>query len=315
LLKRKVRNRRFQRYHVLDVKLRASERRRLRLRALGVGLTVCAAVLVTLFVFWRGGDWVLRQLVYENPAFSIHHLDVQTDGAIALEQLRRWAGVKYDDNLLALDLGRVRRDLELIPAIRGVSAERVLPHTLRLRVTEREPVAQCMIAHGTNAADASVFLLDPDGYVLLPLRGDERSGPAFTNEHLPLLVGIHPRELRPGKAVEAPQVREALRLIQAFDRSQMAGWVDLRQIDVSLPGTLQVLTEQSSEVIFGLGDFDVQMRRWYVVVDYGRRTGKHLSWIDLSVSNNVPARWLEASLVPPMPSKSVKSAKLKRKNV
>lgn len=315
ILKRKPRNRRFQRYHVLDVKLRASERRRLRLRALGVGLTAVAAVVFALFVFWRGGDWVLRQLVYENSAFAIHHLDVQTDGAIALEQLRRWAGVKYDDNLLALDLGRVRRDLELIPAIRGVSAERVLPHTLRLRVTEREPLAQCVIPQPGNPNEPSVFLLDAEGCVLLPLRADQRSGPALTNDHLPLLVGVHPRDLRPGKVVEAPQIREALRLIEAFDRSPMAGLVDLRQIDVGLPGILQVLTEQTSEVVFGFGDFDLQMRRWFVVVDYGRKTGKHLAWIDLSVSNNVPARWLEASLVPPMPSKSVKSAKAKRKNV
>src|SRR5881397_2696664 len=132
--RRKARNRRFQRYHVLDVKLRASERRRVRLRAVGFGLAVMLAIFTALLVFWKGGDWLLRTLVYENTAFAIHHLDVQSDGEIALEQIRRWAGVKYNDNLLALDLARVRRDLELVPAIRAVSAERVLPHTLRIRV-------------------------------------------------------------------------------------------------------------------------------------------------------------------------------------
>ena len=91
----------------------------------------------------------------------------------------------------------------------------------------------------------------------------------------------------------------------------MAGLVDLRQVDAGLPGTFQVMTEQSSEVVFGRGDFDAQMRRWYVVVDYGRKTGRHLAWIDLSVSNNVPTRWLEASLVPPIPAKSPKTTKRK----
>ena len=61
----------------------------------------------------RGGG--LRRLLYENPAFATHHLDVETDGVIAREQLRRWAGVKLEDNLLALDLERVKRDLELVP--------------------------------------------------------------------------------------------------------------------------------------------------------------------------------------------------------
>jgi cell division septal protein FtsQ len=316
LLRRKSRNRRFQRYHVLDVKLRSSERRRIRLRALGVALAIACAVFAALFFFWRGGDWVLRQLIYENPAFAVHHLDVRTDGVIALEQLRRWAGVKYDDNLLALDLARVRRDLELIPAIHAASVERVLPHTLRIRVSEREPIAQCSApVPGTTNGEVAVFLLDAEGFVAIPLRPEQRSTPAQTNDHLPTLVGVPLRELRAGRVIESAQIRAALRLIDCFERSPMAGVVDVKQIDVGLPGMLPVVTEQSSEVVFGLGDFEAQLRRWFVVYEYGRKIAKHLAWLDLSVANNVPARWLEASLVPPLPPKSSKSARVRRKNV
>ena len=51
--------------------------------------------------------------------------DVQTDGVIAPDQLRRWARVKPGENLFALDLARVKRDLELVPLIESVSVERV----------------------------------------------------------------------------------------------------------------------------------------------------------------------------------------------
>lgn len=316
LLKRKTRNRRFQRYHILDVKLRSSERRRMRMRALGVALAVGGAVFFTLLLFWRGGDWLLRQLVYENTAFAIHHLDVQTDGIIALEQLRRWAGVKHDDNLLALDLARVRRDLELIPAIHAATAERILPHTLRIRVNERQPIAQCLLPRtAANLGDPGVLLLDAEGFVIVPLRPDQRSGPAHTNDHLPFLMGVSPQDLRPGRVVESTQARAALQFIEAFERSPMAGIVDLKQIDAGLPGILQVLTEQASEVIVGLGDVDAQLRRWHAVYEHGRKSGKHMAWVDLSVSNNVPARWLEASLLPPLPPKAPKPAKPRRKNV
>jgi len=230
--------------------------------------------------------------------------------------LRRWAGVRYDDNLLALDLGRVRRDLELIPAIQSVSAERVLPHTLRIRVSEREPIAQCLIPQPSGGTlEHAALLLDAEGYVILPLTPEQRSIPAPTNDHLPLLIGVPSRELHPGRVVESPQIRAALRLLESFDRSPMAGLVDLKQIDVGLQGILQVMTEQSSEVVFGLGDFDAQLRRWFAVFEHGRKTGKHVAWLDLSVSNNVPARWMEASLLPPLPPKSAKPAKPKRKNV
>jgi len=315
-LRRKARNRRFQRYHVLDVKLRASERRRIRLRALGVLLAVTGVVFALLFVFWRGGDWTLRQFIYENPAFAIHHLDVQTDGAISLEQLRRWAGVRYEDNLLALDLARVRRDLELIPAIQSVAAERVLPHTLRIRVSERQPVAQCVIPQPNGRiVEQAVLLLDAEGFVILPLTAEQRSTPASTNDHLPMLLGVQARELHPGRVVESPQIRAALRFLESFEHSHMAGLVDLKQIDLGAPGILQVVTEQASEVTFGLGDFDAQLRRWFVVYEHGRKAGKHVAWLDLSVSNNVPARWVEASLLPPLPAKSAKPAKPRRKNV
>jgi len=128
------------------------------------------------------------------------------------------------------------------------------------------------------------------------------------------LLGVPPAELRAGRTVEAPQVRAALRLIEAFERSPMAGIVDLKQIDVGLPAVLQVTTEQASELVFGLDNFDGQLRRWFVVFDHGRKSGKHIAWLDLSVANNVPARWLEASLLPPLPPKAPKSART-RKNV
>jgi hypothetical protein len=130
-----------------------------------------------------------------------------------------------------------------------------------------------------------------------------------------MLIGVQPRELRAGRVVEPPQVRAALRFLEAFERSPMAGIVDIKQIDVGVPGTLEVLTEQSSQVVFSLADFDVQLGRWFAVQAHGRKSDKHLAWLDLSVSNNVPARWMEASLLPPVPLKSAKPTKPKRKNV
>jgi hypothetical protein len=37
-------------------------------------------------------------------------------GVLSAEQIRSWAGVRRNDNVIALDLGRVERDLKLVPA-------------------------------------------------------------------------------------------------------------------------------------------------------------------------------------------------------
>lgn len=316
--KRKPRNRRSGREHVLEVKLRSSQRRQLRFRQGAIVLGTAFSVLFGLFGAWRGGEWLIRRFLTENAAFAIHQLDVQTDGIISVEQLRRWAGVRLENNLLALDLGRVKRDLELIPAIESADVERVLPHTLRIRVTEREPIAQFQFpqVRAGGVYGGGLYLLDAKGWVMFPLEPQQQAVPIVqTNEHLPLLVGIPLTDLRPGRPADSPQVHAALRLIEALDRSPMAGSVEFVKIDVSAPGILQATTSQQNELIFGLNDLEGQLRRWRLVCDYGQSSGKRLAFIDLSVSNNLPARWLEAGLVPLANQKIIKPSRYKKKNV
>jgi len=314
--KRKHKNHRHERHRVLDVKLRSAEIRRARLRLATMAISLTLATFFGLYLFWRGGDWALNRFVYENSAFAIYELDVQTDGVIALEQIRRWSGVKLQDNLLALDLARVKRDLELIPAIKFAAIERVLPHTLRLHVTEREPVAEIHFPRVThNGYEFTACTLDDEGYVMFPLDPRHRSVPLSTNDQLPVITGIMSSELRPGRRIVSSQLRAALRLITTFERSPMAGLVDLQRIDVSALEVLQVTTPQGSEVTFRLDGLETQLQRWRAVHELGRRNGKQVSVLDLSVSNNVPVNWLEASAVAPVTAKPAKPSRSKKKNV
>mgnify|MGYP000892638625 FL=1 len=315
---RKRKNRRLGRTrHVLDVKLSTSQRQQLRLRrgVFFVGLPLC--LLIGIYGAWRGGGRAVEQLIDNNPAFSVHQIDVQTDGVIAPEQIRRWAGVKLDDNLFALDLARIKRDLELVPYLQSAALERVLPHCLKIRVTEREPVAQCFYPRVNNdgVLERVVHYIDAQGYIFPPLESQHRGIPAPRDPHMPVLVGITPLDLRPGRRAESPQVHAALRLIEVFERSAMANLAELKEIDVATPNLLQVSTGQNSAVTFGLNDFEGQLRRWRAIYDFGHQHGKYVAWLDLSVANNVPARWLETETAPPSPPKTGKPSRTKKKHV
>jgi len=315
---RKQKNRRLSRGHMLDVKLRSDQVRASRIRVGALTFGVLFGTVFGLYVVWLAGEWMLNRLVYENPAFAIQQIDVQTDGVISTDQLRRWAGVKAGVNLLALDLARVKRDLELTPLISSVSVERVLPRTLRIRVTEREAVAQVNVRRPTprGGMENAVVHLDPEGYVMLPLDPRQRTTPVNQpDDPLPVLRGVNMAELQPGRCVESPRVQAALRLISEFAYSPMAGLVDLRSIDVGSPEVLVVTTGQGSEVTFGLRDLDRQVRRWREIHDLGQRTKRGIATLDLAVSNNIPARWLEASALPPAPPKLPKTLRTKRKHV
>ena len=317
--RREQKNRRLNRRHVLDVKLRSRQVRATRLRLGAVALAVTFGTVFGLYLFWRAGAWALDKFVYENSEFAIRHIDVQTDGVILPEQLRHWAGVKAGDNLLALDLATVKRNLELVPLIESVSIERVLPRTLRIRVTEREPVAQVNVptADASGKINVTVFKLDADGYVMQPLDPRLSVMPlAQVESQLPVIIGLNAYQLQLGRRMDSPQLQAALQLITAFSSSPMTGLVDLQHVDVSSPEILIVTTMQGSEITFGLDDFPRQLRRWREIYDVGQRMNKAIASLNLAVPDNIPTRWMAAAAVPvSTPRPAAKPARTPKNNV
>jgi len=283
-----------------------------------MALGVVFATVFGLYLFWRTGEWALNRFVYENQSFAIRDIDIQTDGVVCNEQLRRWAGVKPGDNLLALDLGRVKRDLELVPLIQFASIDRILPRTLRIRIFEREPIAQVNLPRprSNGGVELVPIQLDADGYAILPLDTRQRSASVPPlNDPFPIISGINPNDVQLGHRIENPQLQAALQLIISFEHSPMAAAVELKRIDVSAQEVLMVTTGQGSEVTFGLTDLDQQLRRWHEVHDMGQKMNKAIATLDLAIPNNIPARWLEASAVPAATPKSPKPFRIKKKHV
>jgi len=306
------------RHHVLEVKLRSDHLRATRVRLARISFLVVFGTFFGLYLLWKVGELGLNTFVYENQDFAIEQIDAQTDGKIAPEQLRRWTGVKPGANLIALDLGTVKRNLEMVSVIDTVSVERVLPHLLRIRVTEREPIAQVDVprADGTNGIAVSVYQLDADGVVMQPLDPRVCTVPlAEVNPQLPVIGGLNYFLLQPGRRIELPQAQAALRLILAYDHSPMNGLVDLQRVDVSAPRVLVATTGQGSEITFRLDHFEQQMRRWQQIYNLGLQQQKSIATADLAVDNNVPVRWMMASAAPAVTPKAVKPLKTRRQHV
>ena len=228
---------------LLSVKVQSQQAKRLRLRWLRSLAALALAVLVIITVFWQGGAFALNRLVYENESFSVKQLDYRTDGIITVDQLRKWAGVRSGDNLLKLDLLRIKRDIELAPRVKAASVERYLPDTLQVRVTERVPMAQIWAWQRDGAAETDYdcvrLQLDETGHVMTPIDGHSVVVSEDQAEwSLPVVSGIDLGKLKtlaPGRPAGLPKLRAALGLIGEFRRSPLAGTVDLRVIDLSQP--------------------------------------------------------------------------------
>jgi len=311
---RKPKNRRLEREYVLDVKLRSSHVRAARARLAMLSLGVVFGGALGAFLLWQGGRWALNALVYANDAFAIEELDVQTEGVISVEQLKRWTGVRLGQNLLSLDTARVQRDLKLVSLIQTVSVERIPPHTLRVRVVEREPIAQVNVLRPGDGGGitTSAFQLDAEGYVIVPLAPKQRAAP-FNQapDQLPVITGVNPNEVQAGRKIELPQVRAALDLLVAFEHSPMQGLVDLQSIDVSNSEVLVASTAQHSQITFGPRDLEQQLRRWRSVFSLGQKSSKAILNLDLAVSNSIPVVFQDASALPTPTAKPAKTTKRK----
>jgi len=200
----------------------------------------------------------------------------------------------------------VKRNLELEPVINSVSIERVLPRTLKIRVTERQPVAQVneTRADAANGWVVTVFQLDASGMVMQPVDPRARVIPFAQLKDGPLPVinisGVDVSQLQPGRRVTQARLLAAVQLISAFNRSPMAGRSALRGIDVSSPGIIVVRAASGGEITFGTQNFEQQLRRWREIYDLAQSRNKVIVSLDLAVANNVPLRWTETLARPPV---------------
>ena len=227
-LRRKKVNRRLGRVHVLDVKLRSDQVRQTRLRWGVLAFGVMLGTGFGLYVLWRAGDWALNQLVYQNPAFAIREVEVQTDGVIAAAQLRRWANVKPGENLLALDLARVKRDsgTDSFHRHRFRRAHSAADLALAGDGARSRGAGQCARRSGpAGGVDMRVFHLDAEGYVMPPIDPRQRTKPTGRRMNPSRsLTGLKLTDLQLGPATGfSRRWRPRCNLISEFAGSPMAG--------------------------------------------------------------------------------------------
>jgi hypothetical protein len=149
---------------------------------------------------------------------------------------------------------------------------------------------------------------------MLPLDPRLRSTPlGQVQDELPVITGVNPTALVLGKQIDSAQVRSAVELLARFQDSAMVARVDIKRVDVTTPDMLVATTDQGGAITFGVQNLDQQLLRWHEIYEQGMRHSKVIASLDLAVSNNIPARWLEANLVPPPAPKAARITRNNRK--
>ncbi len=281
-----------QRYALLNVDLPVEKLRQQKIRwAMRAAGWIFGFAAVFLGV-WYGVSWVMKAGFSQNEYFNVKRIEIHTDGMVDTQRIRSWARVQEGENLFSLDLQRVKRDLQIVPIINEVAVERVLPHTLRLRVKERKPLAGIILYRQDQRGELNrIVYWVGDGGILIPSNSEANAGFKTPAKWLPLITGLNQADLMPGRPIQSHQLTSALSLIDRFDLSPMAGLAHLRQIDVSRRETLEVITWQGARITLSLNGLDRQLNRWRKIYDLSRERKSTISSADLSIKNNLPVKW------------------------
>lgn len=242
------------------------------------GLTILAIVLGAGVIIgcWFGAGRLIERLFCQNEAFTIQTINVQS-ARLQPAYIKRRARVSEGMNLFAVDIVEKCALLEELSAVKSVRISRVLPDTLRIKVTERVPVAR-LRRRGYN------MYVDPDGYVL---------GEQYRVDGLPCIEGYRARKLAPGDQISDPRVLEALALLALCEEPRFDG-LRIVRFYVARRDYLLFYLQDGCKVEFQAADTPERERKLKdlaLTLVSPEHEGKKLAWINMRVDRNYPYQY------------------------
>jgi cell division septal protein FtsQ len=149
---------------------------------------------------------------------------------------------RIGSSILGVDLDAFRQRLVESPWVADVALRRVLPSTVEVFVSERQPVGLCRMGQ-------DLYLVDETGTVI------DQFGPQYSEFDLPIIDGLVPPSPRGAKAkasIDPGRAELASRVIASLARSRAIG-NRLSQVDVSDAHDAVVLLDGDSALLH-LGD-------------------------------------------------------------
>lgn len=203
--------------------------------------------------------------------FQVRNLDISGTSRTSseeIESLVRRAVART--GVWRADIAAISSELQRLPAVRRAVVTRVLPDRLRIRITERAPIAVVRIA------DGHFLWVDDEGVSLGEMKSTDEMPPFF-------IRGWNEDGSEDGIASNAERVQKYLELVHAWqaaglaDRVSEVNLIDTRDIRVQLAGD-----DSRIEVRLGGQDLTQRLQSALEVLDRYKQTagGSAITYVD-----------------------------------
>lgn len=259
----------------LQVSARGNGKGRDRMHKIGALLLLMTALAGTVWAAVSGIHRAGEYLFANNDRFLIRQIDLTSTGTLSPSHLREYAQVAEGQNLFAVNLAQICRNLERTPRVRAAEVRRQLPDTLVIRVQERAALAR--MAEGAAGFPMAV---DRDGFIL---------GPS-TGRGLPLITGISERGLAPGSTIADPKVLEALQALEICEQTKLGALLRIQVVDVRHADRLDLALASGARIDLGRDRLQWRLERLAETIATQRELGLEIDYADLTVDRNFPVR-------------------------
>jgi len=269
----------FRRAKVKPVK--KSEGRRISLRV----LRVVVPVVLALFAAYRAFDLVLSAAPLQVRNIVVHGLYRLTEGEVrALMEGARGT------NILALDLPEYRARLMQSPWVADAKLRRVIPSTIEVSISERQPLGLCRLGN-------QLYLLDRTAYII------DEYGPQYTELDLPIIDGVvrapastpHRGNSRSTKDTESPVIDQERTELAAQVIDSLAAHKTLAarvsQIDVSdSRNAVVLLDDDTAQLRLGNEKFVERLQLYLDMAPALKERVSDIDYVDLRFGRGIVVR-------------------------
>lgn len=212
--------------------------------AMGFKLISLMAILLAVSALFIAGYAAVTQTHY----FRTHVIQIQGQSRLSEKMILTQAGIRQGDNLLAVNLRLVRKRLLAQPWISAARVAREIPDTIRIVITEHEPLA--VVDLGRK------FLINHHGRIF------KENAPGDP-QNLPLITGIGYGDISLGDDALTPVMRTVVDVLQmSKERKSVIPYVEIRELhmDAQMGVTLSVWKDER-RIKLGTSRFEYKYKR------------------------------------------------------
>ena len=185
--------------------------------------------------------WVIA-LAAQSSLFKLQDVQISHVGAhdFSDEDIIKLGKIQLDGGgLMSLDLPQIEKNLLSSEWIRDVRLKKIYPHTLKIDLTYRVPVAYLQLKKGR------LRYIDSNGNVFGSVN-------LLTERNLPFVTGIQQED--------TDKIKEALSCLELWDHSDLSKTVIIAGLDWDLPRGFRAL------VVYGKG---TEFQKFRSLVEFG----------------------------------------------